>query len=118
MRSGIYGSPTLGDFREEGDGYPVQVTIIIPARNSRFYAIPLLGYVVRYVLLIPHVVVLLLVGFAVVLLQLVLWVPVLVVGRYPKWAYAFVGGYLRWSLRLQAFSFGLTDQYPPFRLKN
>lgn len=118
MGTGLYGSPELGEFREGRSSYPVQVHFIIPARNSRFYALPLLGYVVRLLLLLPHMILTVLLGLLVGLLQLVLWLPVLLTGRYPKWGYSFVGGYLRWSTRLQAFSLGLTDQYPPFRLKN
>jgi len=115
MRSGLYGSPTLGDYRGDSD-YPVQVEFIIPTGNSRFFAIPLLGYIARGVLLVPHVIVLVLLGFLVSLLQLVLWIPVLFAGRYPKWGYSIVGGYLRWSTRVFAYTFGLTDRYPPFRL--
>lgn len=96
MPTGIYGSPELGQFREQRSSYPVQVDFIIPARNSRFYAVPLLGYLARYLLLIPHLIVLVLLTIAVALLQLVLWIPVLVGGKYPKWAYSFVGGYVRW----------------------
>jgi hypothetical protein len=70
------------------------------------------------VLLIPHLFVLALLGFAVALTQFFLWVPVLFGGVYPKWGYAFVGGYLRWSLRVMAYFYGLTDRYPPFRLTN
>src|SRR5881397_1552027 len=114
MPSGIYGSPTLGDFRDSATTYPVQVTFIIPAHNSRFYAVPIIGFALRQLFLIPHLFTLALVGIAVVLLQFVLWVPVLILARYPKWAYTFVGGYLRWAIRLQAFSLGLTDAYPPF----
>jgi hypothetical protein len=118
MPTGMYGSPELGQFREQRSSYPVQVDFIIPAHNSRFYALPVLGYVVRYLFLIPHLVVLAFLTFAVALLQLVLWIPVLIGGKYPRWGYSFVGGYVRWSTRLNAFMLGLTDAYPPFRLKN
>ena len=116
MGTGLYGSPEIGPFRAERSSYPVQVHFIIPARNSRFYAFPVLGYVARAVFLIPHVVLIAILGLVVGLLQLVLWLPVLLTGRYPRWAYTVVGGYLRWNTRMQAFLLGLTDQYPPFRL--
>jgi len=118
MGTGLYGSPQLGDYQGVRSSYPVQVDFVIPARNSRFYAVPLVGYTARYLLLLPHLLCLVLVALCVVLLQLVMWIPVLLTGRYPRWGYSFVGGYLRWSTRLQAFMFGLTDEYPPFRLKN
>ncbi|MDP2675321.1 MAG: DUF4389 domain-containing protein [Dehalococcoidia bacterium] len=114
-----YGSPALRDFeRDNPNAYSVSVQFTIPARNSRFWAFPLLGYVLKQIVLIPHVIVLFFVGVLVMLSQLVLWVPVLLLGRYPKWGYTLVGGYIRWTARIQAFSFGLTDQYPPFRLKD
>jgi len=113
----MYGSPAVGQFREgQGSDYPVSVEFIIPAHNGRFWAIPVVGYVVRMLVLIPHVIVMLLVSMLVGLAMLILWIPVLFAGRYPKWGYALVGGYLRWNLRVNAFLLGLTDEYPPFRL--
>jgi len=115
----MYGSPQLGRFRDmKTSDYPVCVDFIVPAHNGRFWAIPLVGYVARILVLIPHFIVMLLIGIVVGLAMLVLWIPVLFAGRYPKWGYALVGGYLRWNLRVNAFFLGLTDEYPPFRLSN
>lgn len=100
---------------EEPRPYPVQVTFERPATNGRFWAIPFLGILARVVLLIPHLVVLYFVGICVFGAVLVLWIPVLVNGRYPAWGYRLVGGYIRWSARLSSFTYGLTDRYPtPF----
>lgn len=98
--------------------YPVSVLYERPPANSRFFAIPLLGIIARIVLLIPHLIVLLLLNFVVSLTQYFLWAIVLITGRYPAWAYAFVGGYIRWNTRLFAYLYGLTDRYPPFQLGN
>lgn len=118
MPTGLFGSPTLGPYDQTATvNYPVTVDFIIPARNSRFFAIPLVGYLVRHLLLIPHYVVLIVLGVLVSLSQLFLWVPVLVGGRYPRWGYGFVGGYIRWNTRVLAYLFGLTDTYPPFSLR-
>jgi hypothetical protein len=68
--------------------------------------------------LIPHLIVMLLVSLVVGVAMLILWIPVLFAGRYPKWGYALVGGWLRWQLRVNAFLLGLTDEYPPFRLSD
>jgi hypothetical protein len=114
MSTGLYGSPELGEFREGSNRYPVQVHFIIPARNSRFYAFPLIGYLARLLLLVPHLLLLAVLGVIVWVLSLLLWIPVLFTGHYPKWGYAVVGGYLRWNVRTQAFFLGLTDAYPPF----
>ena len=117
MPPGLYGSPTIGPYEQtRTTGYPVTVDFIIPARNSRFLAIPLLGFLIRYLFLIPHYIVLVVLGILVTLTQLFLWVPVLIGGRYPRWGYSFVGGYIRWTTRVTAYHFGLTDAYPPFTL--
>ncbi len=115
----MYGSPAVGQFREgQRSDYPVSVEFIIPAHNGRFWAIPLVGYLARILLLIPHVIMMWFVTLAVFLVMPILWIPVLFAGRYPGWGYALVGGWLRWQLRVNAFFFGLTDAYPPFRLSN
>lgn len=119
MASGLYGSPSIGPFEQtRTTGYPVTVDFIIPSRNSRFLAIPLLGFLVRYLFLIPHYIALILLGVIVTLTQVFLWIPVIVGGRYPRWGYVFVGGYIRWTTRVTAYHFGLTDAYPPFTFKN
>ena len=96
-----------------------QVQFTIPARNSRFWAIPLLGYVLKQIVLIPHIIVLFFVGVLVLLSQLVLWLS-----RLAAWQVSASGLHAGRGIhpfgraRIQAFSFGLTDQYPPFRLKD
>ena len=100
---------------DEPKPYPVQVTWETPATNGRFWAIPVLGILARVILLVPHLIVLYFVGICVFSAVLVTWIPVLVNGRYPTWGYRLVGGYIRWSARISAYTYGLTDQYPtPF----
>src|SRR5260370_10798760 len=82
----------------------------------RFWAIPVIGIFAKSIILIPHIVVLYVLGLIVNVVQLVTWIPVLSGGRYPLWGYQLVGGWIRWSARVAAFAFGLTDQYPPFSL--
>ncbi|MBV9278883.1 MAG: DUF4389 domain-containing protein [Chloroflexi bacterium] len=109
--------PPFG-FGSEGDGHPVQVIFERPAANNRFYAIPVVGLIVKEVMLIPHFVVLYVLGLLVGVLQLVLWIPVLFGGKYPDFGYQMVGGTIRWGARVFAFFLGLTDRYPPFELSN
>ena len=117
MGRGAYGSPELGIYRgQAGVDYPVRVEFIVPGGSGRLWAIPLVGMVLKLLVLLPHIAALLLIGVLVAATQLFLWIPVFFVGRYPVWAHRFVGGYLRWNVRVQAFAFGLTDQYPPFAL--
>lgn len=94
--------------------YPVQVDIAPNAHAGRFWAIPVLGFLVKAIILIPHYIALLVLSLVVGLVQSVVWVPVLVAGRYPGWAYSLTAGTIRWGVRVQAYTLGLTDQYPPF----
>lgn len=94
--------------------YPVQVTFDPQRGASRFWAIPVLGFLVKGIILIPHYFALMILGMVVGVLQLVLWIPVLTAGRYPEWAFGLVSGTLRWGIRVQSYWLGLTDQYPPF----
>jgi Domain of unknown function (DUF4389) len=88
----------------------------VPQSYSRFWAIPVLGLLVKWVILIPHFLVLGVLGLVVGILQFVLWVPVLFAGQFPQWGYGFVAGCVRWNTRVMAYALGVTDQYPPFAL--
>jgi hypothetical protein len=99
-------------------GFPVQITYDYPGQSVRFWAIPLLGWIAKEVILIPHFIVLYVLGVVAGLMALVAWIPVLFGGTYPRWAYDFITGYIRWSTRVFSFLLGLTDKYPPFVLGN
>jgi hypothetical protein len=84
-----------------------------PPSYNRFYAIPVLGIVVKAVMLIPQFIISYLLSTVVTILQLVTWIPVITTGHYPSWGYTLCGGYLRYTARVYGFLFGLTDAYPP-----
>jgi hypothetical protein len=72
---------------------------------------------VKWLLAVPHYVVLVLLYVAVVVVTVLAWITILVTGRYPRPLFDFVVGVGRWALRVYAYAFLLiTDQYPPFRL--
>lgn len=72
---------------------------------------------VKWILAIPHYVVLFFLGFAAFFVVVFAWFAILFTGRYPRGAFDFVVGVFRWSLRVAAYAFLLTtDRYPPFRL--
>ena len=72
---------------------------------------------VKWLLAIPHYIVLLFLGVAAVVAVIGAWFVILFTGRYPRGVFDFVEGVMRWGLRVEAYSMLLvTDQYPPFRL--
>ncbi len=72
---------------------------------------------VKWLLAIPHYVVLTFVAVAAVVCVVVAWFAILLTGRYPRALFGFVVGSFRWSLRVAAYAFLLTtDRYPPFSL--
>ena len=88
----------------------------VPEEHNLFWAIPVIGILVKLIILIPHMILLYVIAIVASVLTLVTWIPVLFNGHYPAWGYEIVGGYLRYYTRMSAYLYGLTDQYPPFRL--
>lgn len=72
---------------------------------------------VKWLLAIPHYVVLLFLGIGALLAVVAAWFAILFTGTYPRALFSYVVGVLRWTNRVNAYAFTLvTDQYPPFRL--
>src|SRR5438045_2911215 len=72
---------------------------------------------VKWLLAIPHYIVLFFLGIAAFLCVIFAWFAILFTGRYPRGLFDFVEGVLRWANRVTAYAFVLvTDEYPPFRL--
>ena len=68
----------------------------------------------RGLLILPQLVVLAVVGYAVGFVTLLAWFFALITGRNPF--HNFVVGYLGWSARVSGYGSFLTDDYPPFSL--
>lgn len=72
---------------------------------------------VKWLLAIPHVIVLAFLWLATLVVVVVAWFVILFTGRYPRGLFDFVVGVMRWTWRAVAYALVLTtDRYPPFRL--
>lgn len=72
---------------------------------------------VKWLLAIPHIIVLLVLSLGAILAVIVSWFAILITGRYPRVLFDYVVGVSRWWLRVQAYAALLvTDRYPPFSL--
>ncbi len=72
---------------------------------------------VKWLLAIPHYIVLIFLGIGAFFAVVIAWFAILFTGRYPRGLFDFVAGVLRWSIRVTAYAFAMTtDEYPPFRL--
>jgi hypothetical protein len=72
---------------------------------------------VKWLLAIPHYVVLFFLGIGAVVAVVIAWFAILFTGRYPRSLFTYVEGVIRWHNRVIGYAVVLvTDVYPPFRL--
>ncbi len=73
--------------------------------------------IVKWLLAIPHYIVLFFLGIGAMFAWIWAWVAILVTGEYPRSVFDYVVGVGRWALRVQAYvTLLVTDEYPPFSL--
>ena len=73
---------------------------------------------VKWLLAIPHYIVLAFLYLAVLIVLIVAWFAVLFTARYPRPIFVFVEGVIRWHNRVVGYAYILvTDRYPPFSLR-
>jgi len=91
--------------------YPITVKIHYSDKLSR------LTTFFRLMMVIPHGIVLWALGIASAIVAFIAWWAILFIGRYPKWAFMLVAGYVRWYTRVSGYYLLLTDKYPPFSIE-
>jgi roadblock/LC7 domain-containing protein len=73
---------------------------------------------VKWLLAIPHYIVLVFLYLGVIVAVVVAWFAILFTGRYPRGIFDYVEGVIRWHNRVVGYALILvTDRYPPFRLR-
>jgi hypothetical protein len=90
--------------------YPARVDIDYPDHLSRLLIF------VKWLLAIPHYIVLWVLGIGAYVVLIVSWFAVIITGSYPQGMFNYLVGFERWRVRVSAYLFLQTDAYPPFTM--
>lgn len=97
-------------FTMEGGQYPAALDVPYPENLNRW--MPL----VKWLLAIPHYVVLVFLGIAVTVTSIIAFFAILITSSYPRGLFDFAVGVERWYTRVMLYVTLMTDEYPPFSL--
>ncbi len=113
-RIGIYLALMDDEYPSTDEQQAVHLEYPLPETQRLQRGMPL----VKWLLAIPHYVVLFFLGIGAFFALIGAWFAILFTGRYPRGIFTFVEGVGRWHNRVTGYAITLvTDEYPPFRLK-
>ncbi len=98
-------------FSWEPGQYAVTYEVDYPEELNRW--LPL----IKWLLAIPHYIVLLFLFIAVYFAYIIAWFAILFTKRFPRGLFDFIVGVNRWNYRVGAYTGLLRDEYPPFSLR-
>jgi hypothetical protein len=94
----------------QGSDFPLRFDVPYPERSSRLLIF------FRWLLAIPHFIVLYFLALAVAVVHFIAFWAILFTARYPEGLFRFSVGVSRWQTNLLAYSVLLRDEYPPFSM--
>ena len=96
----------------DAQAYPLEIRGELSPELSRWL------WLVKWLLAIPHLILLILLSIAAFFIWIVAWWAILFTARYPRVLFDFIVGVMRWWWRVSFYAFRPlgTDKYPPFTL--
>ncbi|MFE9480097.1 DUF4389 domain-containing protein [Streptomyces spororaveus] len=93
--------------------HPLSVEATLDPRLTRW------KWLVKWILAIPHYIVLSVLQIAFLLLSIIAFFSILITGSYPRRLFDFNVGVIRWNTRVTYYCSAVmaTDEYPPFTLR-
>jgi hypothetical protein len=113
-RVGVYAALMDDRYPSTDERQSVRLDVAYPDVSRLNRGLPL----VKWLLAIPHYVVLLVLYVGALFAIVAAWFAILFTGRFPRGLFDYLVGVGRWTNRVVAYAFMLvTDDYPPFRLR-
>jgi hypothetical protein len=91
--------------------YPLTYEVDYPENLNRWLPF------IKWLLVIPHLIALLFIWLIGTIILFIAWFAILFTGKFPRGMFDFIVGMTRWTYRVNAYIYLLTDAYPPFSMK-